>query len=289
MDESQEPTESERPGKVRTWWHPLLVRLLRYSLGSAFQVHEEISVGEQPLRVDVLLLRKADGALSDQARRLFPELVDLLSDYTYIEFKGPTDTVRIGDYEKALGVIHLHRSGEAADVDISKVTLLFIVPRFNKPFRQALKTNRVSHTQISPGCIKIDGGQFQTWILETGVEAGASHPALSMLSPALLKHRGQICHALTEAGFLDILSYIWQLTRQFQSRPEFALHHTETDEMVKISKEVMKEFLESLSTEERLEGLSFVERMKGLTVNEIKKNLTPELRKELLEDNEPPS
>lgn len=265
-DESQESThEEKRAGIVRTWWHPLLVRLLRYSLGSAFQVHEEVSVGEQPLRIDVLLLRKSDGVLTDEARRLFPELVDLLSDYTYIEFKGPTDSVEIGDYEKALGVVHLHRCVHAADVPISNVTLLFIVPKFNKPFQRALKANAVSHAEVAPGCVRIDDGRFQSWCLETGVDAGVTHPVLSMLSPTVLKHDGQVYHALTQAGFSDILGYIWQLIRQFSSRPGFAEQHTETDEMVKIAEELMKEFLESLTPEERLEGLSPVERLEGLS------------------------
>jgi hypothetical protein len=51
----------ERPGKLRTMWHPLLVRVLDFTLGSAFSVQEEISVGKMPLRVDILLIRRKGG------------------------------------------------------------------------------------------------------------------------------------------------------------------------------------------------------------------------------------
>ena len=44
----------DQPGKTRTMWHPLLVRLLDYARGSAFTVRKEVAVGIMPLRVDML-------------------------------------------------------------------------------------------------------------------------------------------------------------------------------------------------------------------------------------------
>jgi len=54
-DSSDSLQPSDRPGKLRTMWHPLLVRMLDYTLGSAYSVREEVSVGKMPLRVDILL------------------------------------------------------------------------------------------------------------------------------------------------------------------------------------------------------------------------------------------
>ena len=48
----------ERPGKTRTWWHPLLARLMDHLLSTGYTVHEEVSVGRPPLRVDILLIRR---------------------------------------------------------------------------------------------------------------------------------------------------------------------------------------------------------------------------------------
>ena len=52
----------DQPGKARTWWHPLLVRMLGFALDSAFKVEQEVSVGKRPLRADVLLIRRKGGS-----------------------------------------------------------------------------------------------------------------------------------------------------------------------------------------------------------------------------------
>ena len=53
----------EQPGKLRTWWHPLLTRLMDHLLSSAYTVQEEVSVGKLPLRVDMLLIRREEASL----------------------------------------------------------------------------------------------------------------------------------------------------------------------------------------------------------------------------------
>ena len=42
-----------RPGKIRTWWHPLLANMLRWQLGSHYEVQEEVPVGKKPLQIGV--------------------------------------------------------------------------------------------------------------------------------------------------------------------------------------------------------------------------------------------
>ena len=61
-----------QPGKTRTWWHPLLARLLDQVLGTAYTVREEVFVGKLPLRVDILLIRREAGQLSEATRRICP-------------------------------------------------------------------------------------------------------------------------------------------------------------------------------------------------------------------------
>ena len=77
----------ERPGKTRTWWHPLLARLMDHLLSAAYTVQEEVSIGILPLRVDILLVRREGGQLSEACRRELSVLVPLLNRYTLIEFK----------------------------------------------------------------------------------------------------------------------------------------------------------------------------------------------------------
>ena len=78
MDEPGHIDNSERadrPGKTRTWWHPLLARLLDHELATAYSVREEVLVGKLPLRVDILLIRRETGELSEASRRVLTVLV----------------------------------------------------------------------------------------------------------------------------------------------------------------------------------------------------------------------
>ena len=101
MSELQSSEPTDQPGKTRTMWHPLLVRLLAYSLDSAYKVEQEVSVGKMPLRVDILLIRRERGELSEAKARNVAELLPLLGRFTLIEFKGPTDAIEPGDFAAA--------------------------------------------------------------------------------------------------------------------------------------------------------------------------------------------
>ena len=45
------PNEESTPGKLRTWWHPLLVRMLNHLMATAYEVRDEVLVGRMPLRL----------------------------------------------------------------------------------------------------------------------------------------------------------------------------------------------------------------------------------------------
>lgn len=98
---------SGEPGKTRTWWHPLLARLLDHVLGTAYTVREEVPVGKLPLRVDLLLLRREAGRLSEAGRRDLAVLLPLLNRFTLIQFKGPTDALQRGDLALLVGCAYL--------------------------------------------------------------------------------------------------------------------------------------------------------------------------------------
>src|SRR5689334_11734297 len=90
------------PGKVRTWWHPLLANFLRWQLGGRYDVRDEVPVGQKPLQIDVLLLRKEQGELPEPARRVLAGLAERLNERTLVELKSPSDTLRAGDFQTFL-------------------------------------------------------------------------------------------------------------------------------------------------------------------------------------------
>ena len=44
-----------RPGKIRTWWHPLLANMLRWLLGSRYEAREEVPVSPIPVGLGAAL------------------------------------------------------------------------------------------------------------------------------------------------------------------------------------------------------------------------------------------
>ena len=106
-----------QPGKMRTWWHPLLTRLMDHSLRHTVQ--EEVSVGRLPLRVDILLIRREDGQLSEACRQELSVLLPLLNRYTLIEFKAPTDSVRPGDAAQFFGYSFVWHGQQAVRIPAS--------------------------------------------------------------------------------------------------------------------------------------------------------------------------
>jgi hypothetical protein len=112
-DDSDRAQDGERPGKTRTWWHPLLVRLLDFELAAAYKVQEEVLVGKLPLRVDVLLIRRESGELPEANRRDLSVLLPLFSRFTLIEFKAPTDALQPGDLAQLVGCAFLWHSQQA--------------------------------------------------------------------------------------------------------------------------------------------------------------------------------
>ena len=50
MNPAEQPEQQAAPGKMSTWWHPLLVNLFRWQLGSHYRLEEEVPVGLKPLQ-----------------------------------------------------------------------------------------------------------------------------------------------------------------------------------------------------------------------------------------------
>ena len=128
------------PRKTRTWWHPLLANMLRWQLGSHYHLEEEVPVGQKPLQIDILLLHKEQGELPASARRILAGLVEYLSEFTLLEFKSPSDTLRAGDFQTFLAYALLYRRQTDPLLDPKKLNLLVLAPRMTKPYRDELRT-----------------------------------------------------------------------------------------------------------------------------------------------------
>jgi hypothetical protein len=281
--------ESDRPGKIRTWWHPLLASFLRWQLGSHYEVHEEVPVGQKPLQIDILLLHKEQGELAEQARKVLAGLVEHLNDYTLVELKSPSDTLRAGDFQTLLAYALLYRAQNQAMLEPGRLTLVVLAPRLTRPYAEELALLGVTSRQEQAGVWRLEGGTLghPAWLLETGVLAGQDHPVLTLLSPRFLRQGPQTYEELRRAGYTDLVVYMAQQIQQFQRLGrEFAMQHLGTEEEMA---QALRDLLASFPPEERLKGLESTqalrdliasmppeERLAGLSAEERLKGLAPE-------------
>ena len=270
MTDIQQSDSSEpgaQPGKARTMWHPLLVRLLEYALGSAFTVREEVSVGKMPLRVDILLLRREEGQLSEAQRLELSALLPLLNRFTLIEFKGPTDVMKRGDFGKLIGCSFLWQSQESEPIPHEDVSLVVLAPTVSNALREELRLLGLEASQHEPGIFRVIGLPFATWLVETDVMAEQGQVVLSLVSRVFLKDRGRIMERLGDADE-PLVRYVAQQVHQFRTEKDFALQHADSEYLEEMEDDLLTKILEWVPAERRLRGLSPEERLAGLSDEE---------------------
>lgn len=282
------------PGKIRTWWHPLLASLLRWQLGSQYHLQEEVPVGQKPLQIDILLLHREQGELPAGACRILAGLVECLSEFTLLEFKSPSDTLRAGDFQTFLAYALLYRAQNQPLLEPGRLHMLVLAPRLTKPYREELRTLGVTATAQERGIWRLEGGPVvhRTWVLETEELAGLEHPLLTLFSPKSPQERLSTYDALWQEGYTEMVVYVAQQIQQFRLLgKEFAMQHLGSeDQMEQVLLDILaslppekrrnvlspEERLEGLSPEERLKGLSPKERVEGLSPDDLIRVLTPE-------------
>jgi hypothetical protein len=274
----------ERPGKIRTWWHPLLASLLRWQLGDHYGLQEEVPVGQKPLQIDILLLRREKGNLPEAARRLLAGLAERFNEFTLLEFKSPSDTLRVGDFQTFLSYALLYRAQNHPLLDPSRLTLLVLAPRLTKPYVEEMAVLGVKAAKAEEGVWQLEGGALAghaAWVLETTTLAGAEHPVVTVMSQRLLYHGLRTYDEMREAGYRDLAVYVLQQIQQFQEQgKEFAMQHLGTETEMD---QVMLELAKGWSAEFLRKVLPVEERLKGLTPEQLLAGLTPEERARLRE------
>jgi len=282
MNEPQEPDrpdEADRPGKTRTWWHPLLVRLLDHELASAYTVLGEVLVGKLPLRVDILLIRREAGELSEASRRELAALVPLLNRFTLIEFKGPTDALEPGDLAQLVGCSFLWRSQQTERIPRADVSLIVLAPSVTDAARDELRWFDWELREHEPGVVEVVGAPLVMWLVETDVMAGRGQPILSLVSGVFLKERQRIIEELTRTGHSRLLHYVLQQVAQFRRLGEdFTMQHKDSEFMGELEGDLQSAVLELIPVEKRLQGLDPEEVLRALAPEERLRGIPPEER-----------
>ena len=296
MSELDPSDSSERPGQpgtTRTWWHPLLARLLDHVLATAYRVLEEVLVGKLPLRLDILLIRREAGELSEASHQDLAVLLPLLNRFTLMQFKGPTDALQRGDLAQLVGCAFLWHSQQAEPIPQRDISLIVLAPTVNAAVRDELELLGCQIGEQEPGIFRVAGLPFAAWLVETDVMAERGQPILSLVSRVFLRDRERIIHQLTHTGHADLLYYMLQQIQQFRKFGEdFAMQHRDSEYLGEVEEELQMAVLEAIPAEryarrlrERpndelqtavLEAIPAEKRVRGLSPEEVLGGLSEE-------------
>jgi hypothetical protein len=281
---SESGQRSERPGKTRTLWHPLLVRLLRFSLSSAYTVVDEVLVGKMPLRVDILLVRREGKDLPDSKQREVASLLPLLNRFTLIEFKGPTDALEFGDFAQLVGCAFLWYSQQSERLSHDDVSLVVLGPTITGPFREELRLLGCEAAQEAPGIHRIAGLPFSAWLVETDVMGQNVEPVLSTVSRVFLKDYRSIIKELSLAGLSNLANYVLQQVQYIHThREDFAVQAEVVDEFAKLHDGMVADLLESLPPEQILRSVPLAKLLRGVSPEERLAGISDEDKARLAE------
>jgi hypothetical protein len=254
---------------VRTAWHPLLVPLLRELLPrEGFELQGEFSLTREPMRLDVVVLRKLLGARP--SFDLFPSLLDDLRQHTLISFKGPTDVLEADDaallqvYATLYLVVAAVES--AADVGLRLVAPA-ITPRFKARFIELGGQLLYQGQGLWTGSL----GPFSLRLIETERIYEEEHEHLWFaFSPSLVQRQRP---PEFESHERYLYQFLYQQVAQFRAKGD-PLMYKDID-LAKVSIEedftlMMQDVppsirLSGMTPEQRLAGLAPEQRLAGLT------------------------
>ena len=280
------PEREEEPpptGKLRTFWHPLAIRILRGELRGFYKVEDEILVGQSPFQIDASLLRLiVDQPLPESVQEDLKSLVPLFNQYTLVEFKGPTDSLEVSDLAHFIGTTFLWHSQQERLIPHHELSLILLIPKLNKPGRRSLDALGYKTAQVIPGVHQIEGPTFKTWVVEIEVRAEHGEAILSLISSRILKEPASVKDILMSRGRENLICYVLQYIREFKKMPpELRIQYTALDTAAEEAlDEVVSKFLEDLPAEKRLEGLSAEKRLEGLSAEKRLEGLPAEKRLE---------
>ncbi len=194
------------------------------------------------------------------------ELLPLLNFFTLIEFKGPTDTLRWGDFSRLLGCAFLWYSRMSEPVGYDRISLMIVAPSVNGPLRDELRLLGCDIRVQDEGIFRITGPLFTTWVVETDVMAELSRPILSLVSRAFVSEHESIMKRLAAGGegALAFYHYMVQNMKQFHSEEEDAMQQAVIDNLEQFEKELFTKMLKETPVEQRLQGLTPEELLQAL-------------------------
>ena len=245
-----------RSVRVYTAWHPVLVVLLEHVLPAGwYQCISELQLAREPLRVDVVIVRRSrEGA--PPAPHLLTSVVGDLAEHTLVHFKGPTDELDRDDARMLLAYA-LQYLVVAEIEDPAIVGLRVVAPRMTPRFVEALRSLGCALTPTGAGTHEGRLGVFSLRLIETiPVNAREGEHLLYTVTPGMVADPGGIPALSVEEFevFWALREHVEQLRHPLPGQRK--RHMKDENKVAESIEQALARLLARLPPEQRLAGLA---------------------------------
>ncbi|WP_437978922.1 hypothetical protein WMF11_22835 [Sorangium sp. So ce295] len=270
--------QGRRRVRVYTAWHPVLVALLEHVLPAGwYQCISEFQLAREPLRVDLVILRRRRRGAPPRPS-LLTSVVGGLAEHTLVHFKGPTDELERDDARMLLAYA-LQYLVVAEIEDPASVALRVLAPRLTPRFVEALRSLGCALTPTGPGTHEGRLCVFPLRVVETvPANAREGDHLLYTVTPGMVADPGGI-PALSPAEiavFWALLEHVEQLRRPLPGQRK--RHMKDEKRVVESFEKVLKRLVARVPPKQRLAGLAPEQLLAGLAPEQRLAGLAPEQR-----------
>ena len=144
---------AKEEGRIRFHYGFYAAMKVEYDLMHADITYEqEIQLGEDPIRLDFLIIKKNSGVVLTDPIGEFFEAVNLF------EYKSPADSFSIDDFYKAVAYAFIYKGyGRKIDeLPIEDITLTLVRHTYPRELMKALKLRGFAVDEVQPGIYRIE-------------------------------------------------------------------------------------------------------------------------------------
>ena len=255
----------QRRVRIYTAWHPVLVVLLEQVLpGGFYQCISEFQLSREPLRIDVVVVRRSCPG-TPPAPRLLTSVVGDLAEHTLIHFKGPTDELERDD-ARMLHAYALQYLVVAELEDPAPVALRVVAPRITPRFVKALRSLGCELRTMAAGVHEGRLGVFPLRVIETvPVNGRAGEHLLYTFTPGMVADPGGIPALAAEEieVFYALQEHVEQL--RHPRRGQKGRHMKDESKVVESFEEALRRLVARLPPEQVLRAYAPEQRLIGLS------------------------
>ena len=252
-------------GNHRTAWHVLFVASLSEHGAPGFQVLAEAPLSSEPLRADVIVIRRPEGPRDDAAARTLRSFWPQVSHTALIEFKSPSRPLRPGELAKLFGYGGQYHAPRTEEIGSSaELLLVLVVPSITPTLMDELRRLRLRVAPVAPGYLRADGRPYELLVIELSAVVDADGDELMTI--------------FIRSRMLSL--FATRFMEQHRMTPNAPNNRADLEDY----HEVVQRWLSSLTPAERLEGLAPSERLEGLSPEQLLLALPDEVLRGLADD-----